>query len=154
MICLSKSARDEVAGRFQRTLRGSNIKGYKTLVAVGAANVNAANVPDNDLVGPVAVSADGQAAFFLVKHGLAKQLTTHKGVGEAPCGASGFLEQASKRQMMGDGHNCLGPVCDPAELLSKAISQKPGNLGVQEGPFDPLAIHPTGSNRGGLGADV
>ena len=93
---LSKSGRDEVAGRFQRTLRGSNIKGYKTLVAVGAAYVNAANVADNDLVGPVAVPADGQAAFFLVKHGLAEQLTTHKGVGEAPCGPARFLEHPGK----------------------------------------------------------
>ena len=96
MICLSKSARDEVAGRFRQGIRGLEVKGYKTLVAVGAANVNAANVADNDLVGLVAVSADGQAAFWLIKHGLTEQLTTHKGVGEAPCGASGFLEHPGK----------------------------------------------------------
>ena len=111
MIWLSKSGRDEVAGL--------EVKGYETLVAVGAANVNAANVADNYLIRPMAVAADGQAAFFLVKHSLAEQFTTHKGVGEAPCRPSGFLEQASKGQMMDNGYDCLSPLGSPAELLGK-----------------------------------
>ena len=74
----------------------SQVKGYQTFVAVGAADINATNIADNDLVATVAVPADGQAAFFLLKHSLAEQFTAHKGIGKAPRGRTGFLEHPGK----------------------------------------------------------
>ena len=102
---------------------GSEVKGYETFVAVSAADINATKVSDHDLVATVAVSADGQAAFFLLKHSLAEEFSAHKGVGKSPGGLWVSLEHPLKRQVVGYGYDCFSPLGCPAELLSEAIGQ-------------------------------